>query len=116
MTDIFNERELAMISESEKRSNELVRAVETKVAQINWILGAVVIVFFVGFLTMVVGIGGIIWSARQVYTASYNEYRTTIQSLKDEARQKNEENTNNKFQKIQDDIDNLRKNKYPVRQ
>ncbi len=109
MTDIiFNERELAVISESEKRANEHVRAVESSITQLNWILGAVVIVLFVGLLTMIVGIGGIIWT-------SYNGYRTTLQSLNDELQQKNEKGVSAQIQKIQGELDNLWKNKYPIR-
>lgn len=112
---IFNDRELVVISESQKRASESVDVVEGQVARVNWFLGAVVVVFFVGFLTMLVGIGGIIWAARQTYATSYNEYRITAQALEDRCQNKNEENINNKFQKIQDDLDSLWKSKYPIK-
>ncbi len=107
---IFNERELAIISESENRANEHLHTVESSVTQINHILYAVVIVLFAGLLTMIVGIAGIIWAARQTYTTSYNDYRALVETLNNQLQDKNSRETTAKIQKIQDQVNNFLNN------
>lgn len=112
---IFNERELAIISASTKRVGGRIQDTENSVTQLNRLMWAVIVVLFVGFLAMVVGIGAIVWSAHQVYATSYNEYRTTVQSLQDEIQQRKEKDIGDKLEKMQQEVDSLWKTKYPIR-
>ncbi len=68
----------------------------------------ILVVFFIAFLGFVV-------DAWRFHATAYNEYRSTVQSLKDEIQQKKEKDVGDKFQKIQQDVDSLWKTKYPVR-
>lgn len=68
----------------------------------------VLIVFFVAFLGFVV-------DAWRFHATTYNEYQGTVQSLKDEIQKEREEQVAGRLEKIQQEIDGLWKNKYPIR-
>ncbi|MFA5248165.1 MAG: hypothetical protein WC415_02895 [Patescibacteria group bacterium] len=72
---IFSLEELTVITESVNRA---VSKVEDKIEKINWLMGAVVVVLFVGFLTMLLMVAGLVLDTWRFKNDSYKELIETI--------------------------------------
>lgn len=75
----FSPEEAAVITESVKRSTTII---EDKMKNINWLMGAIVIVLFIGFLTMLLMVVGIVLE-------TWRFKGTTCENLLDEIKGKN---------------------------
>ena len=77
----FTPDEAAVISESVKRSERLINE---KLKGVSWLMAGVVIVLFIGFITLILMVGGLLLDAWHFNSAVYKEYSeevTTLESI-----------------------------------
>lgn len=74
----FTPSEAAVISESAKRSE---RMINEKLKGVSWLMTGVVIVIFIGFITMIFMVGGLLLDAWHFNSAVYKEYSDKINTL-----------------------------------
>lgn len=67
----FDSREMAVISEAVRQSGE---AAEAKMKNFNWLMGAIILTLFIGFITMFAAIGTMILDSLHFNSATYKEY------------------------------------------
>ncbi len=67
----FTPAEAAVISESVRESEKLV---EAKLKSINWLMAGVVIVLFMGFITMIIMVATLLLDTPHFDSAIYKEY------------------------------------------
>lgn len=75
---IFSADEVAVISEAVRQSSE---STETKLKNINWLMAGVVVVTFIGFLTMIVMVATSIIDSFHINSAAYKDYSEKIETL-----------------------------------
>ena len=73
----FTPEESAIISESVSRSEEIIGK---KVGQLNWLMGAVVIVLFAGFAAMFVAVAALIIDSSRFNSTTCREYSAKIET------------------------------------
>lgn len=76
----FTASELAIISES---TNRTIAALDEKVKSINWLMGGVIIIMFIGFATMFFMVFTIYIDASHFNSAIYQEYSDKLQNHQD---------------------------------
>lgn len=103
---VFTTLELAVISEAVKQSE--VRT-EAKVRNLSWLMTGVVIVSFIGFITMIVMTATLIVDSFHINSTTYSEYSEKIKTLNDtqetskillETVQKNQERLEELYKRI----------------
>lgn len=77
---IFSADEVAVISEAVKQSSEIT---EVKVKTLSGLMIGVVIVTFVGFITMIVMVATILIDSFNIKSASYKDYSKNIETFKE---------------------------------
>lgn len=82
----FTPEESAVISESVGRSEKIIGK---KIGQLNWLMGAVVIVMFAGFAAMFVAVAALIIDSSRLssitcseYSAKIDTYNTLLEAVK----------------------------------
>lgn len=80
--EVLSANDLAVISESVKSSKEVflkgLDKLEKNHSRLQWLMGAIIIVLFVGFITMVVMVGALIIDSFHINSAIYKEYSTKM--------------------------------------
>ena len=74
---IFSAEELAVITAVVKQHSE---ATEKRIKDINWLMGAVVIVLFVGFAAMFVAVAALIIDSSRLSSITCREYSVKIET------------------------------------
>ena len=73
----FSQKELAVIGESIKQSTGII---EKKLKNINWLMAGIVIVVFIGFVTMIGMTTTVIVDSFHINSATYKEYSSKIET------------------------------------
>ena len=76
----FTPEELALLSEAQRRAEKMA---DGKLSKINWLIGGVILVLFVGFLTMLIALGGVLYDAFTFRSSSYHELSSQVEELND---------------------------------
>lgn len=71
----FSPEESAVISESVSRAEKII---SNKVGLLNWLMGAVVVVMFIGFATMFVTVAALIIDSSRLSSVTCSEYSAKI--------------------------------------
>ena len=74
---IFSAEELAVITAVVKQHSEVT---ETRIKDINWLMGAVVIVLFAGFAAMFVAVAALIIDSSRLNSVTRSEYSAKIET------------------------------------
>ncbi|KKT38960.1 MAG: hypothetical protein UW22_C0003G0002 [Candidatus Gottesmanbacteria bacterium GW2011_GWB1_44_11c] len=77
---VFDANELAVISEAVKQSSEIT---EAKVKVLSGLMIGVVIVTFVGFITMIVMVATILIDSFNMKSVSYRDYLKNIETYRE---------------------------------
>lgn len=88
--DSFDSREMAVISEAIRQSSE---TTDIKMKNFNWLMGAVILALFIGFIAMFASVATLIIDSLHFNSATYKEYaqKTETYNLLFEENKKNQE-------------------------
>lgn len=86
----FDSKEMAVISEAVRQSGE---AADIKMKNFNWLMGAVILALFIGFITMFAAVATMIIDSFHLNSSTYREYsqKTETYNLVLEENKKNQE-------------------------
>lgn len=74
---VFSAQELAVISEAVSQTDQ---STDKKLKNLNWLIAGVVIVVFIGFITMVVMVATLLIDSFHINSTIYREYSQKIES------------------------------------
>jgi len=101
MPKFFSPDDAAIISESVKQS---AKYIDDKIKNMNWLLGAIVLVLFIGFLTMLFMVGGIVI---ETWRFKSNSYEAMIETMR--AQDQIIQNNNQKQNESKTLLENIQK-------
>lgn len=74
---VFSAQELAVISEAVSQTDQ---STDKKLKNISWLMAGVVIVVFIGFITMIVMVATLLIDSFHINSTIYKEYSQKVES------------------------------------